>query len=501
MSRYIPGSDDTLHKQTRFVISTDMAMQWLDIYANENGDKLPTSGRILLPSSTTMTSVYQEYTEEYNGSGYVISKASFFRNWKKVHGNISIPKAMINKALLKTHIIGGLTHGHGEFPQDSNLTLSILLSILNNINRKEHRLPDTLYLQMDNCSRENKNKYVYGVLGYLVLKGIFRKVRLSFLPVGHTHEDIDQMFSRFSSYLNKNDAVTPGELMEALRKSYSPEPDVHVLEQSEVFDFKAWIEPHLEEMHNHVAPKHFIFKLVDGSLVFKYKYWATDPKWEPYNSSIQLFTNTDISPTTLQSLVPNISALNLSQVVEDIDKLTDYTTEVQVQEWKIFCERMNQQDQLSRCPFTQLVYGDALDGMHVHAADNSKQAAELVHEEGIACLLEKEVARPEVYNGVYRPKAVSQKPLCEGDMVAVLPEKDQFTGKPWIGLCETIDTTTSTFVIQWYKGSYTTAWRPDKTFPNSEIHMKAIIAYGFTFTSTSKLNKKTIDLLKECLPS
>eukprot|EP00731_Ephydatia_muelleri_P017858 Em0010g956a len=448
-----------------------------------------------------MTSVYQEYTEEYNGSGYVISKASFFRNWKKVHGNISIPKAMINKALLKTHIIGGLTHGHGEFPQDSNLTLSILLSILNNINRKEHRLPDTLYLQMDNCSRENKNKYVYGVLGYLVLKGIFRKVRLSFLPVGHTHEDIDQMFSRFSSYLNKNDAVTPGELMEALRKSYSPEPDVHVLEQSEVFDFKAWIEPHLEEMHNHVAPKHFIFKLVDGSLVFKYKYWATDPKWEPYNSSIQLFTNTDISPTTLQSLVPNISALNLSQVVEDIDKLTDYTTEVQVQEWKIFCERMNQQDQLSRCPFTQLVYGDALDGMHVHAADNSKQAAELVHEEGIACLLEKEVARPEVYNGVYRPKAVSQKPLCEGDMVAVLPEKDQFTGKPWIGLCETIDTTTSTFVIQWYKGSYTTAWRPDKTFPNSEIHMKAIIAYGFTFTSTSKLNKKTIDLLKECLPS
>eukprot|EP00731_Ephydatia_muelleri_P032350 Em0023g857a len=197
---------------------------------------------------------------------------------------------MINKALLKTHIIGGLTHGHGEyaylsfgeFPQDSNLTLSILLSILNNINRKEHRLPDTLYLQMDNCSRENKNKYVYGVLGYLVLKGIFRKVRLSFLPVGHTHEDIDQMFSRFSSYLNKNDAVTPGELMEALRKSYSPEPDVHVLEQSEVFDFKAWIEPHLEEMHNHVAPKHFIFKLVDGSLVFKYKYWATDPKWEPY---------------------------------------------------------------------------------------------------------------------------------------------------------------------------------------------------------------------------
>ena len=204
------------------------------------------------------------------------------------------------------------------------------------------------------------------------------------------------MFSRFSSYLNKNDAVTPGELMEALRKSYSPEPDVHVLEQSEVFDFKAWIEPHLEEMHNHVAPKHFIFKLVDGSLVFKYKYWATDPKWEPYNSSIQLFTNTDISPTTLQSLVPNISALNLSQVVEDIDKLTDYTTEVQVQEWKIFCERMNQQDQLSRCPFTQLVYDDALDGMHVHAADNSKQAAELVHEEGIACLLEKEVARPEV---------------------------------------------------------------------------------------------------------
>jgi len=29
----------------------------------------------------------------------------------------------------------------------------------------------------------------------------FRQIKLSFLPVGHTHDYVDQMFSRFSLYL------------------------------------------------------------------------------------------------------------------------------------------------------------------------------------------------------------------------------------------------------------------------------------------------------------
>jgi hypothetical protein len=55
--------------------------------------------------------------------------------------------------------------------------------------------PSVLYLQADNCAGENKNKFMFAFLSLLVSLDIFQDVFLSFLLVGHTHEDIDQMFS------------------------------------------------------------------------------------------------------------------------------------------------------------------------------------------------------------------------------------------------------------------------------------------------------------------
>ena len=47
---------------------------------------------------------------------------------------------------------------------------------------------------------ENSDIYIFRfILGFLCLLvelGIFIKIKLSFLVVGHTHEDIDQVFSR-----------------------------------------------------------------------------------------------------------------------------------------------------------------------------------------------------------------------------------------------------------------------------------------------------------------
>ena len=50
---------------------------------------------------------------------------------------------------------------------------------------------------MDNCPRDNKNNIMFGFLAVLVFFGTFQSVEVSFLPVGHTHEDVDAMFSRF----------------------------------------------------------------------------------------------------------------------------------------------------------------------------------------------------------------------------------------------------------------------------------------------------------------
>ena len=49
--------------------------------------------------------------------------------------------------------------------------------------------------------RECKNRFIFAYLKSLIDCGVFKHIYLSFLPVGHTHCDADQMYSRFSVYL------------------------------------------------------------------------------------------------------------------------------------------------------------------------------------------------------------------------------------------------------------------------------------------------------------
>ena len=93
---------------------------------------------------------------------------------------IKLPKSCQNLWCLRTHLTGCLVHGVGTFgyfdylqwPHDANLTITTLLFTLSEI---AHRgcLPHHLRLQMDNCVRENKNRYVFGFLSLLVEKELF----------------------------------------------------------------------------------------------------------------------------------------------------------------------------------------------------------------------------------------------------------------------------------------------------------------------------------------
>ena len=58
------------------------------------------------------------------------------------------------------------------------------------------QLLPTLYVQLDNCTKDNKCRYVFCFWSLLVAKDIFKEVFVSFLMVGHTHDDIDASFGR-----------------------------------------------------------------------------------------------------------------------------------------------------------------------------------------------------------------------------------------------------------------------------------------------------------------
>ena len=161
---------------------------------------------------------------------------------------------------LKTHVTGAIVHGQGvygyfdncEWSHSSNMTITILMNILY---MYKDSLPPVLYLQMDNCGRENKNRFVFALCALLVELGIFRKIKVSFLMVGHTHEDVDQMFSRFSTYLRRTNAFTMDELTNAFEKSYSPMPTAILLEN--VPDYCRWLHPEIEDMCFHSKPHVF----------------------------------------------------------------------------------------------------------------------------------------------------------------------------------------------------------------------------------------------------
>jgi hypothetical protein len=54
---------------------------------------------------------------------------------------------------------------------------------------------------ISNVCRECKNRYIFAYLKSLIDCGTFKHIYLFFLPVGHTHCDIDQMFSRLAVFL------------------------------------------------------------------------------------------------------------------------------------------------------------------------------------------------------------------------------------------------------------------------------------------------------------
>lgn len=134
---------------------------------------------------------------------------------------------------MQFQVVGCLAHGLGHlmhlwpdkmYSRNSAVVINILQEIIYLAQTRYHRHPSTLYIQMDNCTGENKNRYILGYSAYLVVKRIFQKVVINYLPVGHTHEDIDSVFSQLSHQLNQHQqCLTPKEFQDLVIKATKPE--------------------------------------------------------------------------------------------------------------------------------------------------------------------------------------------------------------------------------------------------------------------------------------
>ena len=110
------------------------------------------------------------------------------------------------------------------------------------------------------------------------------------LPPGHTHIDVDQMFSTFSIFLDRHSVEYPEDLPEKLDAAYKKEdtkPTGKFLPA--VFNFIGFFAPFLRDIGGLNSAHVFLFrKLPSGIVGMKVKQWhSTDCQWTGASNSPQ----------------------------------------------------------------------------------------------------------------------------------------------------------------------------------------------------------------------
>ena len=287
---------------------------------------------------------------------------------------------------LKTHLTGTIVHDFGaigyldllQWSHDSNLSITVLLEALETRLKERQMFPKKLYLQLDNCGRENKNQYVLAFLALLVEEEVFEEIELGFLMKGHTHEDIDQLLSCVSRYLHKKNAFTlQGKsnnyfsafyvivyfaiaLLQACNNSTEKMKQTVYLKR--VYNVKDWLKPFINPLHNHSNPHIFRFRLnKEHKVEMHYKQWHYTP-WLPNEKGITLLKVKSIlfyhclviivflmhikaHPGGKPSLVqPNETKVDINGLKQDLHKFPRTgIPECDVEWWVAFVEEMRRE--------------------------------------------------------------------------------------------------------------------------------------------------------------
>lgn len=93
---------------------------------------------------------------------------------------------------------------------------------------------------------------------------------MSFLLVGHTHEDVDQCFSTISQKLKEKDALTMPNLEALIFNSQTPQP--HVSKVNTVLNISGWLEPFINQVHNITFTK--MYRLLSFFCIFSIQFTA-----------------------------------------------------------------------------------------------------------------------------------------------------------------------------------------------------------------------------------
>lgn len=155
--------------------------------------------------------------------------------------------------------------------------------------RTGRAFPRHLVVQSDNTVSQAKNSFVTVLLAYLVSRNKFASANLLFLMVGHTHEDVDQLFGVLCGLLQrKRTFEVPEEVMAFIRANVDVKfkdkgEELHVERLTTVRDFADWLAPLNVTLSNAFAnrdgveaPHSFSFKF-RRDLLASERAWLAEP--------------------------------------------------------------------------------------------------------------------------------------------------------------------------------------------------------------------------------
>jgi len=298
----------------------------------------------------------QEYTQlhAYHRMTYMSERKLYYeRRFEsismpaKVYSSISDGMAQLHNELphraglsnfptkLKCHLQGYLAHGrhfhiyrtYNNIGHDSNLAVHIwLLELELELNKNKGHLQDTTYYQMDG-GPENNNRITLAICELLVAKGLTKKLVLTRLPPGHTHEDIDALFGVIWTRFRNCHVRSPQEAARLFKEAFAKrsikdKSPVKIVDIFAVPDYWYYlldcIDPDFgrvfKEEHTRLQ---WIFERVTPCARFPlgvrttFRTYASDKVWEIWDkSSIQL--KDGVSFNSITSFVP----VELSVTVE-----------------------------------------------------------------------------------------------------------------------------------------------------------------------------------------
>lgn len=166
-------------------------------------------------------------------------------------------------------------------------------------------------------------------------------MKLTFLPVGHTHEDIDQMFSRFAYVLAHTNTESLEDLEHNLYMGYTPAPQVE--EVPYTANFREWIADPVKKLHGHFKPHVFKFAVdLGGKVMVQCKAWSRRRTWMPEGGLNFISCDNLLQEMPAQQHLTEMKDLDIQAIFAGVVKVESmFKRESSMQEWRGWLEKQD----------------------------------------------------------------------------------------------------------------------------------------------------------------